>query len=268
MMKLITHSRYEKCRIPVITTPLTHRTLQDWDCAGALDLGLLGASLGFIAAHGRLPPGLQSKEDRNAVGESDVSDRAVEAYRRDLVAGIIRPSLLSAFATPPSPSPSPAPGGAGAASAVDVRICVLDGFLLYPDPDLKPDPSIPAAITDRLDLKLFLRSTHARTKARREARQGYVTLEGFWRDPDGYVDEVVWPNYVREHAWMFEAGDVDAGGVRREVQERWRIEVAPGFGESGVGDLLAWAVGLLGARVGREVRDGMEEGGGMEVDQG
>ncbi len=220
--------------------------MQDWDCAGSLDLGLLERSLGYIATHGQLPPDLQSKEDRNAVGDSDVSERAIEAYRRDLITNILHPSL------PSSSSPTAQlPSGAGIPRAVDLRICILDGFLLYSDPH--PDPSIPSAITDRLDVKLFFRSTYARTKTRREARQGYVTLEGFWRDPDGYVDEVVWPSYVREHAWIFEGGDVDAGAVREEVRERCGVEVAPGLGESGVGELLAWAVGVLGEVFGWEI---------------
>ena len=46
---------------------------------------------------------------------------------------------------------------------------------------------------------------------RREARDGYVTLEGFWADPPGYVDKIVWPNYAESHAWLFEDGDVEKG---------------------------------------------------------
>jgi nicotinamide/nicotinate riboside kinase len=46
-------------------------------------------------------------------------------------------------------------------------------------------------------------------KRRRESRNGYVTLEGFWEDPEGYFDRVVWPNYVDEHGYLFEEGDVE-----------------------------------------------------------
>jgi hypothetical protein len=30
-------------------------------------------------------------------------------------------------------------------------------------------------------------------EARREARTGYTTIEGWWADPPGYVDKIVWP---------------------------------------------------------------------------
>lgn len=61
-----------------------------------------------------------------------------------------------------------------------------------------------------------------------------MTLEGFWEDPEGYVDEVVWPNYIAEHKWMFEGGDVDDGEVAERVQEE-EILVAPGRGRGVLG---------------------------------
>ncbi|MCV5117104.1 hypothetical protein OFC47_27165, partial [Escherichia coli] len=49
----------------------------------------------------------------------------------------------------------------------------------------------------------------------------YGTLEGFWKDPPGYVEKIVWPEYVRAHEWMFEGGDVEGGKVKaEEVSER------------------------------------------------
>lgn len=62
-----------------------------------------------------------------------------------------------------------------------------------------------------LDIKFFLQVSRARATQRREARDGYVTLEGFWKDPPGYVDKIVWPNYVAAHRWLFEDGDVEGG---------------------------------------------------------
>lgn len=96
-----------------------------------------------------------------------------------------------------------------------------------------------------LDLKIFLRASYAKAKARREARDGYVTLEGFWADPPGYVDQIVWPNYVESHAWLFEDGDVE-GRFRRDVLEREGIRVPEG--EPLDGDMeatLTWIVDLL-----------------------
>lgn len=73
-----------------------------------------------------------------------------------------------------------------------------------------------AEIQPHIDIKLFLRVSYEKAKARREARSGYATIEGWWTDPPGYVDKIVWPNYVEDHAWMFEDGDVE-GRFREDV---------------------------------------------------
>lgn len=74
-------------------------------------------------------------------------------------------------------------------------------------------------------------------------------MEGFWEDPEGYVEEVVWPNYGEDHKWLFGDGDenevirrVDEGEVDRRVAERWGVEVGPGRGEVHLRDVLPWAV--------------------------
>jgi nicotinamide/nicotinate riboside kinase len=207
-------------RIPYVTTP-SGRRLQDWDCADAIDLPLLESTLRHVHRHGALPPELYSKEDSNSVGESGISDAEVQAHRKGVVTWLNTSDLPQ--------------------SVRSITICILDGFLLYSNPEKR---SIPRSITDALDLKLFIRSDYARTKARREARKGYVTLEGFWEDPEGYVDEVVWPNYVEEHKWMFKDGNVDEGDLERSVREEG-ILVAPGKGEMSMGELLSWCVGTV-----------------------
>ena len=99
-----------------------------------------------------------------------------------------------------------------------------------------------AAIQSSLDIKFFLRASYAKAKARREARDGYVTLEGFWADPPGYVDKIVWPNYVEEHAWMFENGDVE-GKYQEDVLEREGIRVMKEGGADGnMEKILEWTV--------------------------
>lgn len=96
-----------------------------------------------------------------------------------------------------------------------------------------------------MDVRLFLRASYASAKARREARDGYVTIEGFWSDPPGYVDKIVWPNYVSEHAWMFEGGDVD-GEYRLDVLEKEGIKVQKGVGvDADMEKTLDWAVDTI-----------------------
>lgn len=120
-------------------------------------------------------------------------------------------------------------------------MCLLDGFLLYSPPDF-------SKIMDLIDIKFFLQISRAKASQRREARDGYVTLEGFWKDPPGYVDKIVWPNYVEAHEWMFEDGDVEGGKLKWDLLQAKHILAQ----QSSVDELrtdfafeetLEWAVG-------------------------
>jgi nicotinamide/nicotinate riboside kinase len=101
-----------------------------------------------------------------------------------------------------------------------------------------------ALIQPHMDIKLFLRVSYAKAKARREARSGYVTLEGFWEDPPGYVDKIVWPNYVEDHKWMFENENVE-GILKDDVLKDWNIKCQDGGVDVDMTTTLEWAVGQL-----------------------
>jgi len=124
---------------------------------------------------------------------------------------------------------------------------LVDGFLLYP-------PSV-SAVLARLDGGLFLRARYEEVRRRRAGRGGYATAEGWWDDPEGYVEGVVWANYVREHGFMFVGGDVAGGRVDEGVVAGLGVRVCPeGVGVAvgmgvGVGmemeGVLGWAVGAV-----------------------
>jgi nicotinamide/nicotinate riboside kinase len=100
-------------------------------------------------------------------------------------------------------------------------------------------------VQKHMDIKLFLRVSYAKVKARREARSVYVTIEGFWEDPPGYVDQIVWPNYVAEHQWMFEDGDVE-GKLKDDVLAEWEINAQAGKDPDVDMEItLKWAVEIL-----------------------
>jgi len=202
---------------PEAELPKKHGFL-DWDCAESLSLPDLSSSLEHIRSTGNFPPDLDSKEDRNSVGECPISDAVIDELK----------SKVCAWTRP---------GGAGYgildATSSPLQLYILDGFLLY-------SPSM-ASIQPLIDVKLFLRVSYAKAKARREARSGYVTLEGFWEDPPGYVDKVVWPNYVEDHKWMFEDEDVE-GKLRKDVVESWRIRCQEGGMDLNMTTTLKWAV--------------------------
>ena len=99
-------------------------------------------------------------------------------------------------------------------------------------------------IQPKMDIKFFLRVSYAKAKARRQARSGYVTLEGFWEDPPGYVDKIVWPNYVEDHKWMFENEDVE-GKLKENVVKEWDIKSQEGGMDVDMTTTLQWAVDTL-----------------------
>ena len=194
------------------------RELQDWDCADAMDFPYFERTLKHVKDHGCLPADMYSKEDQNALGESHVDDETVQQALqkvKEWFAGLKLPDAMK-----------------------HVQICLIDGFLLFSDPS---EPSIPKSITDLLDLKLFLRVTLAQMIERRGKRSGYVTLGDFWVDPPGYVEDIVWVNYVQEHSWMFEGGDADDGEEKASVKQEG-IHVAPGKGEEKMVRLLDWGI--------------------------
>ena len=78
----------------------------------------------------------------------------------------------------------------------------------------------------------------------------------FWVDPPGYVDDIVWPHYVRDHSWLFlsEKGDpinadsmdntelVRTVGQGTNVRTNAGVTVAPCHGDLPMMDTLKWAV--------------------------
>lgn len=115
-------------------------------------------------------------------------------------------------------------------------LLIVEGFLLFPAPPL------PAALPPLFDAKILLRVDKDVARERREAREGYVTLDGFWTDPPGYFDDVVWPNYAESHEKYFERGNVEGKfDERRCVDEG--VHVGPR--EAVMVEVLEWVVSVI-----------------------
>jgi len=182
--------------------------LEDWDCLESINLPALESALKHIKFNGALPSDLESKEDQNSVGKVNVDAALVERLKQQ----------------------------ASSLGLEHVRVAIVDGFLLYSQEM--------AAVRDTFDVKLFLRTNYETAKRRREARSGYVTLEGFWADPPGYVDKIVWPNYVKDHKYLFQDDDVE-GDVNGELVNDLGIDVMPAEKQGDLSACLAWAYDKL-----------------------
>ncbi|CAG8286486.1 unnamed protein product [Penicillium salamii] len=243
-------------KIPYTTTA-SGETIQDWDTAAAIDLPFLSQALQYVRKNGCLPPRLRSKEDQNDESDSGVPEEAVQELRR-----VVQDRL----------------SGSGS-------IAFLEGFLLFAPPQ---KDHVLRSVHDAIQLHVFLPAAYGLVKERREGRSGYVTVgsapvhegeraeleeneeidleaeddrppQNFWVDPPGYVDDVVWPRYVRDHSWLLvgedgqnvaTGGDGDADLVRRagdgtRVRTDVGVEVAPGAGSAGMEVVLRWAVDLV-----------------------
>ncbi|KAG9185537.1 nicotinamide/nicotinate riboside kinase [Alternaria panax] len=189
--------------------------VQDWDCIDSLNLPALKSALQHIKERGTSPQWLVSQEDQNSVGEHGVPEEEIRRLKAEVEGAL-----------------------AGAKQEVweERRICIVDGFLLFSE-DM-------ADIRALFDVKLFLRTSYETAKKRREARSGYVTLEGFWQDPPGYVDSIVWPNYVQDHKFLFKDGNVD-GVLDEGVCEKVGIKGMPRDAEGDMTACLRWATGVL-----------------------
>lgn len=187
--------------------------IQDWDCLESIDQTSLQQALHDIKLHGKSPTWLVSKEDQNSVGEHGVPEAEIQSLRARVDTWLQT-----------------------SAGWQDRRICIVDGFLLFSQ-DMQHIRSL-------FDLKLFLRTSNETAKRRREARSGYVTLEGFWQDPPGYVDKIVWPNYVRHHKFLFHDGDVE-GPLNADVCDRIGIHGMPQGAQGSMTECLAWAAKIV-----------------------
>lgn len=90
-----------------------------------------------------------------------------------------------------------------------------------------------------------------------------MTVDGFWRDPEGYFADVVWGNFKEAHGRYFVGGDVE-GDVDLGVCAREGVRVGP-VGERVMG-VLEWVLGVVGECVGRVGEEDGEDGEGKEGD--
>lgn len=96
---------------------------------------------------------------------------------------------------------------------VKKKIVLVDGFMLFHDPN----------IIKLFDIKLFFHAPFDTLKSRREARKGYTTAEGFWVDPPNYFSEIVWPAYVKSHAYLYQEEKVDSNELNQQIVQRYDL---------------------------------------------
>ncbi|GJJ77719.1 nicotinamide/nicotinate riboside kinase [Entomortierella parvispora] len=153
--------------LPEVQIPIDPKNgLANWDCPAAIDFSAMNATLSHVRKHGVFPEGFDSLEDKNPVGSKALSSPIPQNILDELREKILAPLPEEERMT--------------------TMFVILDGFILYVDEQLR----------NAIDFKFFLTAPYQILKDRRESRKGYATLEGYWVDPPGYFDDIVWPNYL------------------------------------------------------------------------
>ncbi|KAI7866005.1 P-loop containing nucleoside triphosphate hydrolase protein [Spinellus fusiger] len=156
--------------------------LANWDCPDAIDFPALIDTIHYARTHqGELPFNKRSQEIHNA------HDGAL----------YISAAMLSSLEAYVSALPQ------------GMHYVLVDGFMLYGD----------SALYAEFDKRLFITASYDTLKQRRESRTGYTTIEGFWADPPGYFDMIVWPQFLKWNKHLFASDSVNtiAQNIAREV---------------------------------------------------
>lgn len=140
-------------------------------------------------------------------------------------------------------------------------ILLLEGFLLFVLDDSDGEW---AQCMEDLDVKLFLATTKATSFRRRFQRPEYIDAPmGMrqehqpWRS-EGYFHCVAWPEYEKEHSWLFRSGNVQDPELKisktcREKRINMRPKMDAGFEFS-----LEWAIDTILLELGESERAGRE----------
>lgn len=225
-------TREDEGGVPVETEQVLG--LVDWDFPGAVDFVKLKSALKLLRTGTPYSEALAELEIKDLPAHLQTGKASVA----EAVLAKVKSQILSRVRGKPG---TDAEVTGNFRVMQNINLILIDGFILYHAEEDVESPDHPKLIS-LFDLRLFLRVPYAVAKQRREARKGYVTTDGYWEDPKGYFDGIVWPNYVRYHRHLFVHGDVEAkeGLVKEWGPEGAGVELQP-EGEDGMEGLVMWA---------------------------
>lgn len=112
------------------------------------------------------------------------------------------------------------------------KLVIVEGILLVHEN---------SPLTSLFDMTIILSGLKTDLAKRRAAREAYETMSGFWVDPPGYFEEVVWPAYIKYSGYLFENSQAAAGNLSG-VAISMRCHLAPAMSTH---ETLQWAISLL-----------------------
>ncbi|KAI8994972.1 P-loop containing nucleoside triphosphate hydrolase protein [Pilobolus umbonatus] len=146
--------------------------LENWDCPGAIDFKLFGDHIHDVKEH----PEVYLKKENN------VQNEHISLHHVDLnhLKRVFSPCIRDI-------------------ESKDVTLIVVEGFMLFTE----------NTIWKHFDRNYFITASKSTLHTRRESRRGYTTIQGFWEDPPGYFDKIVWPEYLKWNASLLNPSKKD-----------------------------------------------------------
>lgn len=145
--------------------------IKDWDSVEALDFPLFREELAQIKHTGQISTNLIHNNNVDDISKFQIDDEFISELRK----------MFKDITD-------------------KMQLVLVDGFMLYND-DI---------IRSKFDLKILIRAPYDQLKKRRNARNGYQTLDSFWVDPPYYFDEFVYKSYSSTHGKLFLNNDVES----------------------------------------------------------
>ncbi|KAG0245677.1 ribosylnicotinamide kinase [Mortierella sp. GBA43] len=149
----------------------------------------MNTTLTYVKEHGRFPEGFKSYESVNPVGSHTTQSPIAEETLATL-----RETIMDQIPLDDRPN---------------TKFVILDGFILY----------VNEALRRTIDIKFFFTAPYQILKERRESRKGYDTMDGYWVDPPGYFDDIVWPNYLTYNSPFVKITDAMEAGKETGVYD-------------------------------------------------
>ncbi|KAL8935388.1 MAG: hypothetical protein Q9216_005449 [Gyalolechia sp. 2 TL-2023] len=193
----------------------------DVDYRRTVDFTAFKRLMTYSKREGRLPPGYRSLQLRE---------------ERENVLSRVSPELLERLRASVADLPNLYNGR---------PVGIVDGFLLYHS----------STIRNLLDVKILLRASKEASRTRQAERkydeqQSSERNRNAWETVE-YFDQVVWPNYVEEHAVLFEDGDVE-GKTIPNICGGVEISVQPDL-DMGLAEVLQWVIEVFRKEAGEIV---------------
>ena len=254
----------------------------------------LSRTLSYVKTNGRLPDNLRSIQDLNDSTDSGVEAEVVTSLRKGVLNRLYSSSITAEknedkeeemtivflegilLFSPPAPQASSDAGKKlkSVHDTIDTHLFLPAPYTLvksrresrsgYVTSGPAPVPPLPQRGSSSVSVGELQDSgtvkPDAQQSTQEEEEDAQPEQQNFWTDPPGYVDDIVWPRYVRDHSWLLtgERGEdlssvTDEGELVRLVGEGVNVKtdmgvrVAPGDGEASMTDILRWAIGELEA---------------------